>query len=295
MDTPNLDLVRLSSIVGGTGRVPNENELLSASNLNFYGFNPRSVGDDSYQPTHSGFSIPIDHPITSPSSFDYSRVRDVVQDMIGRITDRMVSKLNMRQLKIFRDDLLPHNPDNFNDHFDDLIGDQLPAFARDMGSVENFRLEYVALINVMRNHPTYNSNRWSDSISFWTYWMKTLSNDYFTVKIWRTILSVLSVPVSNSICKRALSVMSNAQRKCKRTPIEQLKRLMNIKLNGPSLALFDSMKMAKAWRDSGHWLSDCKVRVPQDPNRLEGDNCPSEPEEPLPPVGPPDGIIVRGD
>lgn len=292
----NLNLLRLSLLTIDTRRVPEAHDFFSINELDYYGFDPKNLNDENYTPTHTGTPVRVSQAAGSSNGFSRQRFQEIVDDMINKITIRMASKENIRHLKIFRNDLLPDDPLNIGQHFDANV-ESLPAFAHHFPDIQTFRTQYIALITEIIADSEFSSHRYTDAVQFWTYWINRKPQS-LTLELTDTILSVLSVPVSNSICERALSILSNAQKKCKNTPLESLRQAMNIKLNGPPLDEFDAIKMAKEWGDKGHWLSDCKLRAKSDPKRpaeeATRDACPNYPDphyqEPNP-----DGIWMDGE
>ena len=270
-NVPNIQRILMSSVSTATNTVPGELEDFVAEN------NWRLYSGTSSAP-YTGESITITRG-SSGYSFSWSDMSSIMNDTIRSIERRMINKENLRHLKILRGDLIPTDVEAIGRHIDSiLIDDQLPAFAHAYPSVADFRRELIELFTAISSDTDFLKRKSSNSVAFWTYYMDCLPGKFSETMI-NLILSVLSVPVSNAQCERTISIMSNAQRKAPTTPVATLRRLVNLRSNGPVVPEFDAIRMAKEWIRLGHWLSDCKTRMPQEVPNANENTCEGTDEE----------------
>lgn len=274
--TPVMNLVRLSLVHqmpdSAHAHVPDRyEEVLLYNSLTFHAVDTNQVSTGRHTQTHDGPSIVVTHSEGTPT-FSFTRFSQIIRGVIIAIEDRMVDNQNIRHLNLFRNEIIPLDFEQRRSFADDTTNGQLPLFAYEYDHLSEFLLDYHALLDALIQHPAFNLKRTARSILFWSYFLEQKS-DAFTVRMRRIILSVLSVPVSNAVTERAISIMSNAQKRGRNTSPTTLSKLMNVKINGPKVEDFDAIAHAKEWRAGPHWLSDCKYRVEGDPEKKNEDTC----------------------
>lgn len=285
--TPMINLIRISVVHEepySLPVVPNDlNELLNHNTLRLYAIDVnRPIPPVSLiHHTHDGPSIVLTHDSNSPSPFSFQRFTEIGRAVIEAIEQRMINGQNIRHLQLFRNEIIPSDRGQRNIFVDRIINNQLPLFAYEYNELSEFLSEYHAMLDSVLQHPAFILKRAAKSILFWTFFLEQRS-DAFPPRLRRIILSILSIPVSNAVTERSLSIMSNAQRRGRNTKPQTLSRMMNLKINGPGLSDFDAVGYAKEWKRGGHWLSDCKYRAEGDPKKKKDDTCRPETDSTAP-------------
>lgn len=277
-NTPNLGLLLLSTVSTSTNNVAmNLDHLLSGQRWKFYGIRNK--------PSEYGEYIEMNH--SEEHSFTWSQYQDLVKHLILKLEERLISKENIRQLYIFRNDLLPFNPPIDRNAIDDIRNylfeyvDRYsnPAFASEFYQGSDLVIQLADLYQKLSTHEKFSELKMSSPMIFWTTFMD-LYPEAFSPQLKRMILSVLSVPVSNAQCERTISLISHAQKKHTMTSLRTIQTILNLKSNGPPVREFDAIRFAKAWHEAGNHLSDEPPRAVAAPAE-GGQQCSQETEDGL--------------
>ena len=173
-------------------------------------------------------------------------------------------------------------------HFDDFIPDRLPTHstAATNYAIESVRKisdtygansntvieQWLQLIQKLPETKTFIDFRKSDPITFWG---KVLAdrNLPWHPEIKMFVRSLLVLPIGSADAERGFSIFNHIKYD-RRSLLKQetLDAILRIRINGPTISEFNSIKFARLWESEGHVLSDSKFTVRHPTHELEEDS-----------------------
>ncbi|MEM7106552.1 MAG: hypothetical protein AAF502_25740 [Bacteroidota bacterium] len=121
--------------------------------------------------------------------------------------------------------------------------------------------DWKDLLTKLIDHPGFATRRKAETVDFWSFY---LSEDTLPWKpsVKKVIEALLVMPVGSADAERGFSILNHAKYD-RRSSLKHasLNAMLRTRINGPPIADFDAFRYAKAWKDTGHMLTDAANRV----------------------------------